>query len=505
MQLRVALPLAAAAGAVATLGFAPFNLWPLTVAAYLALLWLVAPGSGRRPAGVFAVAMVWGTAHFCSGIYWVYLSTVLYGNAPPWLGVVLVVVLSAVLSLFGASTLAIATRWSRSRLAWALAVPPVWGLFELLRSTILQGFPWLVPGTVFTDSPLIVFAPLLGVHGMGVLMLAVLAPIALWLRAPSVPGGAVATIGLSLVALLGAALPAPSAWTTPTEQTLSVVMIQGNVAQADKWKREQAPRIADLYRRKTVEAGNVDLVLWPEVAVPYVYTQIKDSYLAHIGRKAAAQGTAVVLGTLIPNDAGDNMINSVVGIGATEGTYYKRHLVPFGEVFPLPDFMRPLLDVMELRYADLDTGEEGQAKFMVKGVPVGVSICFEDVFADEIAREARGAGLLINVTNLSWFHDATALPQALQMTRLRAAETGRPMLKVAQTGTTAHVNADGQVVARAPEFEVASLNTTVQPRLGNTPYMRWDDQPFWWLGGAALLVLLIMARWRGRVGDTTKN
>ena len=500
MQLRVALPLAAAAGAMATLGFAPFNLWPLTVASYLALLWMVAPGSGRRPAGVFAVAMVWGTAHFCSGIYWVYLSTVLYGNAPPWLGVVLVVLLSAVLSLFGAGTLAIATRWVHKRWAWALAVPPIWGLFELLRSTMLQGFPWLVPGTVFTDSPMIVFAPLLGVHGMGVLMVAVLTPLALWLRSPTRHGVVIGGAGLVATALLTLVLPKPSSWTTPTEQTLSVVMIQGNVAQAEKWSRDQAPKIADLYRRKTIEAGNVDLVLWPEVAVPYVYTQIKDSYLAHIGRKAAAQGTAVVLGTLIPNAAGDNMINSVVGIGATEGTYYKRHLVPFGEVFPLPDFMRPLLDVMELRYADLDTGEEGQPKFMVKGVPVGVSICFEDVFADEIAREARGAGVLINVTNLSWFHDATALPQALQMTRLRAAETGRPMLKVAQTGTTAHVDADGQIVARAPEFEVASLRTTVQPRLGNTPYMRWDDQPFWWLGIVAIAVLLGMSRF----GDNTQ-
>ncbi|MBR9813114.1 apolipoprotein N-acyltransferase [bacterium] len=503
MKLRVALPLAAAAGALATLGFAPFNLWPLTVLAYLALLWLVAPGSGRRPAGVFAVAMVWGTAHFCTGIYWVYLSTVLYGNAPPWLGVVLVVLLSAVLALFGAGTLAIATRWAPKRWVWALAVPPIWGLFELLRSTILQGFPWLVPGTVFTDSPFIVLAPLLGVHGLGVVLFAVLTPVVLWLRAPDRRGALIASGCVLAIAALSAALPKPSAWTTPTEQTLSVVMIQGNVAQAEKWDREQAPKIADLYRRKTIEAGNVDLVLWPEVAVPYIYPQIKDSYLAHIGRKAAAQGTAIVLGTLIPNEAGDNMINSVVGIGATEGTYYKRHLVPFGEVFPLPDFMRPLLDVVELRYADLDTGAEGQAKFMVKGVPVGVSICFEDVFADEIAREARGAGLLINVTNLSWFHDATALPQALQMTRLRAAETGRPMLKVAQTGITAHVDADGQLVAQAPKFEVASLRTTVQPRLGNTPYMRWDDQPFWWLGGLSLIVLLIIARWCDKVSVKT--
>lgn len=500
MHPVLALALAALAGGVATLGFSPFQWWPLLLLAYGVLLYLCAPGGGRRPRRVFALGMVFGLVHFCTGIYWVYLSTVYYGNAPPWLGVVLVVLLSAVLSLFGAAALALSRRLTTAPWAWALALPALWGLFELLRATLLQGFPWLVPGTVFVDSPFVPWAPVLGVHGVGVLMLLALCPLVLALRGRGRRPWGMAAGTLGVLALVTALLPPPASWTQPTEQTLSVAMIQGNVAQADKWKREEGPRIAALYRRETEAAGNVDLVLWPEVAVPYEYGQIKDTYLAHIGRKAAAQGTAVVLGTLIPNADRSNMINSVVGIGATEGTYYKRHLVPFGEVFPLPDFMRPLLDVMELRYADLDTGEEGQAKFLVKGVPVGVSICFEDVFADEIAREARGAGLLINVTNLSWFHDATALPQALQMTRMRAAETARPMLKVAQTGITAHVGPNGELAAAAPKFEVARLTVEVQPRLGLTPYMRWDDQPFWWLGGTTLLALLLAAMWRRRVG-----
>ena len=350
MHGSLALLLAAAAGGLATLGFAPFGLWPALVLAYAVLLWLCAPGSGRGPGQVFLLGMTFGLVHFCTGIYWVYLSTVHYGNAPPWLGVILVVLLSAVLSLFGAAALALPRRRGIAHWQWAIGMPLAWGLFELLRATLLQGFPWLVPGTVFVDSPLRPWAPVLGVHGVGVLMLLALCPLALAARQGGHRRWVQAAAVIAVLAVVTALLPRPSAWTTPTEQTLSVVMIQGNVQQADKWKREEGPRIAALYRRETEAAGNVDLVLWPEVAVPYEYGQIRDTYLAHIGRKAAAQGTAVVLGTLIPNADRSNMINSVVGIGATEGVYHKRHLVPFGEVFPLPDFMRPLLDVMELRH-----------------------------------------------------------------------------------------------------------------------------------------------------------
>ena len=476
----------AVAGGAATLGFAPFSWWPLTALAMLALVIALWNQSTGR---TWLLGFVFGFTHFTSGIYWVYYSTVYYGNAAPWLGVVLVCVLASVLALFPATLLAFARRLS----PWTSPLGPfvlgiAWTASELLRGTVLEGFPWLSTGYAFIDTNMRDWGAVLGVHGIsGLLWTAAGCGVALVLQRRWLSHG----VPLLLILVSPLLLPAPSSWTMADGPPLDVALIQGNVAQADKWRDSEGPRIAGLYERLTDEALGADLVVWPEAAVPYTYPQIRHGYLARIGRRAAQAGTAVVLGTLIPNDERTQMLNSVVGIGATEGTYLKRHLVPFGEVFPLPDFMRPLLDVVDLRFANLDTGDAGQPLFPIAHTSASISICFEDVFGDEIAREGRGSGLLVNVTNDAWFHDATAAPQHLQIARMRSVETARPLLKAAQTGITAVIGPDGEIQQQVPQFEVATLRAKVQPVTGETPYMRWDDRPLWW--GSALAALALLA------------
>ncbi len=479
---------ALALGGGATLGFAPFGWWPLTVLAVVAWLLLL---RNRSTARVALLAFAFGLGHFVSGIYWVFYSTVYYGNAPPWMGVMLVVLLAGVLALFPTVLLALA-RWlvpTASRL-WPVAVALGWLASELIRGTVLEGFPWLSTGYAFIDTPLRGLAAVAGVHGISAVLWLGCASLVALLQPPHWRGHAV--IGLAAL-VIAVAWPRPSSWTQDDGPPLDVALIQGNVAQADKWRPGQAPIIARRYEQQTDAVLGADLIVWPEVAVPYTYPQIRDGYLARIGERAAAAGSAVVVGTLIPNDDRTQMLNSVVGIGATQGTYLKRHLVPFGEVFPLPDFMRPLLDVVDLKFANLDTGPAGQAHFPVGHTQASISICFEDVFGDEIAREGRGSGLLINVTNDAWFHRSTAAPQHLQIARMRAAETGRPLLKVAQTGLTAMIGPDGEVQRQLPWFELATLRGSVQPVAGHTPYMRWDDRPLWW---GCLLGALLLLGWR---------
>lgn len=488
MPMAGRLAVAALSGAAATAGFAPFGLWPLTAGALVVLLALIVDRSAWQTA---AIGLVFGAAHFTTGIYWVYLSTVYYGNAAPWMGVLLVLLLASVLAVYGTVALVLANRLAGGSRLWPAAVAGLWLLFELLRGTLLEGFPWLATGYAFIDTPLRDLAPVIGVHGISALLWGVASMLALaWVRRTA-RAGMVAGIGVVALVLASVVLPSPSAWTQATGETLDAALLQGNVAQADKWREDQAQRIAQRYETMTDASLDADLIVWPEVAVPYTYPQIRDGYLARIGARAKAAGSAVVLGTLVPNDERTQMRNAVVGIGATQGTYLKRHLVPFGEVFPLPDWLRPVLDVMDLRFANLDTGEPGQPHFQVAGTEVSISICFEDVFGDEIAREARGAGLLVNVTNDSWFHDATAAPQHLEIARMRAAETGRPLLKAAQTGVTAHIDANGDVAARVPQFEVATLRSEVMPVSGPTPYMRWLDMPLWWLGALTLIGLIL--------------
>lgn len=193
----------------------------------------------------------------------------------------------------------------------------------------------------------------------------------------------------------------------------------------------------------------------------------------------------------------------MLAIGAHGGQYDKRHLVPFGEYFPVPDWVRPVMQAIGTPYGDVGFGAARQPRIRVGGLALSLSICFEDVFGQEVAADARDAGLLVNLTNDAWFADSVAPHQHFQIARLRAVETGRPLLRVANTGISAHVDAAGRVLRRTAQFQTVTLASRVQPRIGATPYMRWRDLPLW-IATVLLLAGLslhrrLRARRRGRI------
>jgi apolipoprotein N-acyltransferase len=172
--------------------------------------------------------------------------------------------------------------------------------------------------------------------------------------------------------------------------------------------------------------------------------------------------------------------------------------VPFGEFFPVPDFVRPLMDVLGTPYSDMGFGNPEQGLMKAGGLPVEVSICFEDSFSDEIRQRARDSAFLVNVTNDAWFGRSSAPHQHLQFSRLRAMENGRWMLRAANTGITAFISPDGEVVQRTKQFEQAVLRGEIQPRKGVTPYQQWGDTPLWILSVLACLAIgwLRRDRWK---------
>jgi apolipoprotein N-acyltransferase len=158
------------------------------------------------------------------------------------------------------------------------------------------------------------------------------------------------------------------------------------------------------------------------------------------------------------------------------------------------------MDVLDTPYSDFDFGAEDQPLLAANGHRIEASICFEDVFGSEIGARARDAAYLVNVTNDAWFADSSAPHQHLAFSRLRAMETGRWFLRSANTGISALISPDGEVVKRTPQFEQAVLRGEVEPRAGVTPYQRWGNAPAW-LGSA--LLLLAVALWQRNRGQTT--
>jgi apolipoprotein N-acyltransferase len=166
----------------------------------------------------------------------------------------------------------------------------------------------------------------------------------------------------------------------------------------------------------------------------------------------------------------------------------KRHLVPFGEYFPVPAFVRSWMRLMSLPYTDATSGDDRQPPVEIAGELVGVTICYEDVFGAEQLHYLPEATLLVNVSNDAWFGDSIAPQQHLQIARVRAAEVGRYLLRATNTGITAIIDPHGGIVSRGPQFEPVVLNAVVRGYTGATPYARWGNYP---VIVAALLVLLV--------------
>jgi apolipoprotein N-acyltransferase len=482
-------------GVCATLGYAPYGQWYLTL---LALALLFALASRATPGKALLLGWLYGFTHFLTGIYWIFISTHVYGGAPAWLGVLLVVAAAAYLGLYPGLVLGLAARLGlfRSRAGWA-GLPALWVLLELIRGWFYSGFPWLTLGELAVDTPLTRLAPLVGSYGLSaVVALGVYALYRLGVE-PARRGRLRAAAVLAAPALV-LLLPLPSAWTEPDGAALQVALVQSNIPQDQKWLPQMRYEALSRHWRLTQQAWPAALVIWPEVALTQPYHVLRDGYLSDLDQQAKARGAALLLGILVA-DPGAAPYNSVIAVGAAQGRYDKRHLVPFGEYFPIPDFLRPLMDVLETPYSDFAFGAPDQPLLRLNGHALEVSICFEDVFGNEIRRRARDAALLVNLTNDAWFANSSAPHQHLQFSRLRAMENGRWLLRAANTGISALIDPDGTIVARARQYETEVLRGEVEPRRGLTPYQRWGDLPLW-LGAALVLAAVAFRQRRPKTG-----
>ena len=500
----IAFALAMLAGAAHAASFAPSEFWWLQLIATGALVALLADAT---PAAAAGRAWAFGFGWLAAGFWWLYISLHVYGFLPAWLSVLAVAVLAALLSLYYAIA---GWGWARLRrnrpLVDALLFAAVWLLAELARGKLFTGFPWIAGGYAHTSGPLAAWAPYVGVYGIGALAAGISAATALLLlklRGPQVRPPIVTLSPLVLPALLlaaGAALP--QAFTRSTG-TLSVSLLQPNVAQNDKFEDAHVAQALAWHVVKLAAAPG-QLVLTPESSLPVLPSQIPLETWLDYQRPFNKPGKSALVGVFTGDDE-HGYTNSLVGLDTkhhmTDGTFYrygKRHLLPFGEYVP-PGF-RWFVDMMKIPIGDQASGVD-TAPFTVGAQRVRPLICYEDLFGEEFASSLVGpdaATLLANSTNLAWFGKRMIQDQHLQFSRMRALEFQRGQVRATNTGATAVIDWQGHVTARlAPDVE-GELDATVEGRIGETPYAVWVSQwrlwPLWALAVAMILLGLLAHR-----------
>ncbi len=537
--------LALAAGVVHALSFAPAGL-PWLELASLALVFALG-ATATRPAAALRIGFAFGLGWLGVGLSWIYISLHHYGGLWAPLAALAVALLAAGLALLPAFALAAAAACGAPGSARrALAGVAAWTLADWLRGIVFTGMPWLATGYAHTDGPLAGYAPVAGVYGVGAAAAAVAAA-AVWgcmgaWKPPRTPARAVARAAgaaafIALVLLAGALLRRP-AWSEDAGPPVRVRLVQGNIAQdakfgvggLDEAVARYLPALADpragdypergalgpapapapgsAPERSTPDRSNPDLIVLPESAFPLPVNELPEDLLGQLMDPRVRGGAALIFGAFIV-EPGQRYFNSAIGFGketAAAQRYSKRHLVPFGEFVPYG--FHWFVAMLDMPIGDQERGERFQSPMALAGERIAVSICFEDLFGERIRDAwhdpAQEPTVLLNLSNLAWFDDSSALPQHLQIERMRALETARPLISDTNTGITALIDARANVVAQlplqVPPHATQVLEGSVQGKRGTTPYIRWGDAPVW---AGAMLVILLCALLPRRNLDTS--
>lgn len=383
-------------------------------------------------------------------------------------------------------------RWSLPVASFLmLCLPVTWGLSEWMRGWVFTGFPWAASGYAHHNSPLSGFAPLIGVYGIGVLVALCGSCLAMLTQRGRWPA-----IGL-LCALMAVGFGLKRIdWTQPHGNPISVRLLQGNVPQGEKFEAEHINQALALYLGM-ITAAPADLIATPETAIVLFPQQLPPDYLPKLAKFAHDTNSSLLYGIPL-SDSSTQFSNSVAGIGPSGQSYRfdKHHLVPFGEF--VPKGFHWFVDMMRIPLGDFNRGAAIQPAFAVKDQRVLPNVCYEDLFGEEIADQLRSspqpATMLLNASNLAWYGESVAIPQHLQISRMRTLETGRPMLRSTNSGATAVIDPHGKVIGVLQPYTRGVLTAKVQGMEGMTPYIRFGNLLFLALSALALAAAWISGR-----------
>lgn len=470
------------AGALLPLSLAPFAYWYLAPAGIAVFLFALQDADAKT---FFLRSWCFGTGLFGSGASWVYVSIHEYGYAPVPLAAALTALFVVGLGLVFAAPFWLYGKYFRpAALSALIAFPAFWVLGEWLRSWLLTGFPWLYLGYAHVHTPLAGWIPLLGVYGAsGIVVFAGAALFFALCQRNVYP--------LVVTALLfagGYGLQQVTWTQLYTAQPIRVGIVQPNFSLHDKWNPEKRQEMRRTLVNLSEPLWEADIILWPEAALHELYHEALP-FLQSLDNAGKHNATTLITGILTYDAANSTaakavIYNSAAAVGTGSGLYHKVRLVPFGEYVPLEQWLRGLIRFFDLPTSHMSQGNEFQAPLQAGLYRIAPFICYEIVYPDLVARNSHQADLLVTISNDSWFGDSIGPQQHLQMAQVRALETGRYVVRGTNDGISAIIDPQGNIQHSSNRFERQSLEGTVYPANGDTPFMRTGSLPLmlFWFG-----------------------
>ena len=485
------------AGCGITLSLAPFNIWPAAIIALMVLFHYQHQALGKQR---FFYPMIFSSALFISGCYWIYISMNTFGGAPPPLALIMTLMFCLFIAILIPPFMMVYHRYFSSlpAILRALAFASLWMLSEWLRTWFLTGFPWMFIGYSQTLGWLNSWAPIIGTLGISFLLALTAALVVELLQAIKQQRKALPMLCISAILICIWVSPLalnPLTFThNKSDKTYKVALVQPDIDLKHKWDPRFLYDDMQYHRQVSNDMPEQDIIIWPETAVALMYHQ-SQYFLSLLNDDAQKNNTAIILG--IPSKWNKNghkvYHNSMIGVGQASGIYHKQKLVPFGEFVPFEKQLRGLIQFFDLPLSEFRPGPSNQQPFTAKGLMVMPYICYEIVYPDFVAKTAGDSDVLVTVSNDAWFGDSIGPLQHLQMVQMRALESGRYILRGTNTGVTAVINPDGQIIDQLPQFERGVLKSQVYARDGLTPMARFGSKPILFF---SLLILLTAALYR---------
>ncbi|WP_439241363.1 apolipoprotein N-acyltransferase [Lonepinella sp. BR2474] len=480
-------------GGVGVFAFSPFDYWGI---AYLSLFGLLYVAKIPQKSTALRASFLWGVSFFSIGTSWLHVSIHQFGGSPLWLSYGLVLLLACYLALF---PLFFSYLVQRFKVSSPVIFGAIWTLTEFLRGWLFTGFPWLQFGYTQIDSPFAGIAPIFGVSGLTFFVV--------WLSAmifnavfslinrPRKKNIALVNILLAIVVSAVASL-AKMDYTKPVEEkAITITLAQGNIAQSLKWDPDYLQSTLQIYAKLISQhLGKSDLIILPESALPALEERIQP-FFAELNQASQTTHTDIMIGTVHHDHESGKLFNSIALVDGqyrsdTAQRYNKHHLVPFGEYVPLESLLRPLGSVFNLPMSAFQSGLAIQPDLVSQGRHFMGAICYEIIEGSQLQANLKpDTDFILTVSNDAWFGDSYGPWQHFQMARMRALELGKPVIRATNTGVTAFIDAQGNIIQKAPQFVETTLTHKIAPTQGKTPYAVLGNKPLYFL-----LLLFVLFR-----------
>lgn len=459
-------------GLLLPLGFAPFH-FPGMAILGLALFYTALTNNDVK--SPFLCGLVFGLGFFGFGISWIYVSIHEYGHLH---GIIAALITLAFLLYLAVFPALVATVFSRLAtrpyaISSALLFSALWIASEYLRSALLGGFPWLLLGFGQFDTPVKFLLPVIGVFGAGFVscFAATLLGIATQTR------GAQRFVYYLIFAtcIMTPQILKPVKWAEETGQPISVGVIQANLSMRDKWDESLFWNLLQHYKKGTEQLMGTQLIVLPESAIPLPATYVSE-FLNKLQKRATKNDSAILLGIPQPTTIDENYYyNALTSLGKAEGSYFKQHLVPFGEF--IPQSIQFVTNWLGIPDANMKPGKINQPLVTVHNHPIASLICYELAYGDLLRKQLPAAEWIVSISDDGWFGHSLAMYQQLQMAQVLSMEAARYQVVSNNDGLSSVIDTQGEIINSLPAFSAGILKSTVFAATGTTPWVIWGDLP----------------------------